>query len=74
MKAARAGARTWMLVSDSGQCQPLKYLRKNRESAPNMRARIRDVDENGPSPNQELAVNAAMDEFFEEGEKYDESD
>jgi hypothetical protein len=23
-----------MLVTDSGQCQPLKYLKKNRETAP----------------------------------------
>ena len=43
-----------MLVTESGQCQPLKYLRKNRETAPNMLARIKDVDVNGPSPNQEL--------------------
>jgi len=43
-----------MLVSASGQCQPLKYLRKNRETAPVMVARIRDVDENGPPANQEL--------------------
>lgn len=43
-----------MLVSDSGQCQPLKYLKKNRETAPHMLARIADVDRNGPPPNQEL--------------------
>jgi hypothetical protein len=54
VKAERAGDRTWMLVSDSGQCQPLKYLKKNRESAPQMLARIKDVDQNGPPPNQEL--------------------
>ena len=54
MKAQKAGARTWMLVSASGQCQPLKYLRKNRETAPVMLARIKDVDDNGPPANQEL--------------------
>ena len=54
MRAERAGERTWMLVSDSGQCQPLKYLRKNRETAPQMLARIKDVDQHGPPPNQEL--------------------
>lgn len=54
MKARRAGARTWMLASDAGQCQPLKYLMKNRETAPVMLARIRDVDLNGPPANQEL--------------------
>ncbi|MBE0416535.1 MAG: hypothetical protein IBX63_02055 [Coriobacteriia bacterium] len=43
-----------MLESDTGQCQPLKYLKKNRETAPTMLARIRDVDRNGPPPNQEL--------------------
>lgn len=43
-----------MLVSDSGQCQPKKYLKKHRETAPVMLARIRDVDQNGPPPNQEL--------------------
>jgi hypothetical protein len=54
VKAKRAGAKTWMLMSDSGQCQPLKYLKKNRETAPVMLARIQDVDRNGPSLNQEL--------------------
>jgi hypothetical protein len=43
-----------MLVSGSGQCQPKKYLKKHRESAPAMLGRIRDVDQNGPPPNQEL--------------------
>ena len=43
-----------MLVSETGQCQPLKYLKKNRETAPVMLARINDIDANGPSPNQEL--------------------
>lgn len=43
-----------MLVSASGQCQPLKYLRKNGETAPQMLARIKDVDQNGPPANQEL--------------------
>lgn len=43
-----------MLVSSSGQCQPKKYLIKNRETAVVMLARIRDVDQNGPPPNQEL--------------------
>lgn len=43
-----------MLVSDSGRCQPLKYLMKNRETAPRMRARIDDVDRNGPPDNPEL--------------------
>ena len=43
-----------MLVSGSGQCQPIKYLKKNRETAPVMRARIDDVDRNGPPPNPEL--------------------
>jgi hypothetical protein len=54
VKAQKAGERTWMLVSDSGQCQPLKYMRKHRETAPVMLARIRDVDQNGPTPNPEL--------------------
>jgi hypothetical protein len=54
VRAERVGARTWMLVSESGQCQPLKYLKKNRETAPNMMARIKDIDSNGPPPNQEL--------------------
>lgn len=54
MKARRVGTRTWMLVSDGGRCQPLKYLLKNRETAPIMLARIDDVDRNGPPPNQEL--------------------
>jgi len=36
-----------MLVSDSGQCQPLKYLKTNRETAPQMLARLKDVDQNG---------------------------
>lgn len=54
MKAASVGSRTWMLVSDSGQCQPFKYLKKNRETAPVMRARIDDIDRNGPPPNPEL--------------------
>ncbi len=43
-----------MLVTDSGQCQPLKYLKKNRETAPVMLARIDDVDQHGPPPNEEL--------------------
>jgi hypothetical protein len=43
-----------MLVSSSGQCQALKYLKKNRETAPFMLARIKDVDVNGPPANQEL--------------------
>jgi|GEM_PF-3345257 len=43
-----------MLVTSSGQCQPKKYLKKNRETAPTMLARIRDIDQNGPPPNQEL--------------------
>lgn len=43
-----------MLVSAEGRCQPKKYLVKNRETAPAMLARIRDVDRNGPAPNQEL--------------------
>jgi hypothetical protein len=86
VRAERVGARTWMLVSESGQCQPLKYLKKNRETAPNMMARIKDIDSNGPPPNQELfrwldsekqfnqtlkRVKAAIDEFFEEGEQYE---
>lgn len=54
VRAKGAGERTWMLVSASGQCQPLKYLKKNRETAPNMRARIKDIDVNGPPPNKEL--------------------
>ena len=54
MRAERAGERTWMLVADSGQCQPLKYLRKHRETAPHMAARIKDVDLHGPPPNREL--------------------
>jgi hypothetical protein len=54
VEAKRAGDRTWMLVSSSGQCQPLKYLKKNRETAPHMLARIKDVDQNGPPANQEL--------------------
>jgi len=44
VKAAKAGDRTWMLVTDSGQCQPL----------PTMLARIRSIDQNGPPPNEEL--------------------
>jgi hypothetical protein len=43
-----------MLVSASGQCQPLKYLKKNVETAPQMLARISDVGMNGPPANQEL--------------------
>ncbi len=43
-----------MLTSRTGRCQPLKYLKKNRETAPYMLARIRDVDRNGPTPNREL--------------------
>jgi len=43
-----------MLVSSSGRCQPLKYLEKNRETASQMLARIKDVDQNGAPPNQEL--------------------
>ena len=43
-----------MLVSDSGQCQAMKYLKKNRDTAPSMLARIQDIDQSGPSPNQEL--------------------
>lgn len=43
-----------MLVSSSGQCQPKKYLKKNRETAPAVLARLHDVDQNGPPPNQEL--------------------
>ncbi len=43
-----------MLVSDAGQCQPMKYLNKNRETAPRMKARIEDIDRNGPSENPEL--------------------
>jgi len=43
-----------MLVSADGRCQSKKYLMKNRETAPAMLARIRDVDRNGPPPNQEL--------------------
>ena len=54
MRAQKAGTRTWMLVSSSGQCQALKYLKKNRETAPFMLARIKDVDVNGPPANQEL--------------------
>ena len=54
VEAQKVGDRTWMLVSSSDQCQPKKYLRKNRETAPVMLARIRDVDQNGPPPNQEL--------------------
>jgi hypothetical protein len=54
MKALQAGTMTWMLASDSGRCQPLKYLQKNRETAPHMLARINDVDQHGPPPNQEL--------------------
>ena len=54
MEAQKAGDRTWMLVSSSGQCQPKKYLKKNRETAPVMLARIRDIDQNGPPSNQEL--------------------
>jgi len=54
VEAQKVGDRTWMLVSSSGQCQPKKYLKKNRETAPAILARIRDVDQNGPPPNQEL--------------------
>ena len=43
-----------MLVTESGQCQPLKYLKKNRETAPTMLARIKGVDRHGPPPNKEL--------------------
>ena len=43
-----------MLVTDCGQCQPLKYLKKNRETAPTMLARIKGVDQHGPPPNEEL--------------------
>lgn len=54
MRASRVGTRTWILVSNTGQCQPLKYLKKNRDTAPIMIARIEDVDKNGPPANQEL--------------------
>lgn len=54
MRASRIGTRTWMLVANTGQCQPLKYLRKHRDTAPIMRARIEDVDTNGPPANQVL--------------------
>jgi hypothetical protein len=54
MRAERAGVRTWMLVSAAGRCQSLTYLRKNRDTAPRMLARIHDVDRNGPPANQEL--------------------
>jgi hypothetical protein len=54
VEAEKTGDRTWMLVSVSGQCQPLKFLKRNRETAPQMLARIADVDRNGPPPNQEL--------------------
>lgn len=54
VRAERVGRRTWMLVADSGQCQPLKYLKKNRETAPTMLGRIEDVDRNGPPDNPEL--------------------
>jgi len=43
-----------MLISPTGQCQPLKYLKKHRETAPRMKARIDDVDRNGPPENPEL--------------------
>jgi hypothetical protein len=43
-----------MLVSSTGQCRPLEYLKKNRDTAPIMIARIEDVDTNGPPANQEL--------------------
>ncbi len=43
-----------MLISDTGQCQPLKYLKKHRETASKMRARIDDVDVNGIPDNPEL--------------------
>lgn len=43
-----------MLESDAGRCQPLKYLKKHRETAPVMLARIEDIDKNGPLANQEL--------------------
>jgi hypothetical protein len=62
VRAERAGPRTWMLVSASGQCQPLKYLKKNVETAPQMLARISDVDMNGPP--------AVIDEFLKDGERY----
>lgn len=52
--AEKIGDRTWMLVSSSGQCQPKKYLKKNRETAPAMLGRIKDIDLHGPPPNQEL--------------------
>jgi hypothetical protein len=54
VRAERVGPNTWMLVSASGQCQPLKYLKKHGETAPQMLARIHDVDQNGPPANQEL--------------------
>lgn len=42
MEAHKVGDRTWMRISSSGQCQPKKYLKKNRETAVVMLARIRD--------------------------------
>ena len=43
-----------MLVSESGQCQPLRYLVRHRETAATMMRRIDDVDRNGPPGNPEL--------------------
>lgn len=43
-----------MLVSESGRCQPLKYLSKHRETAPAMLARFHYVDRNGTPSNPEL--------------------
>jgi len=54
MRAERVGRRSWMLVTASGQCQPLKYLRKHRETAATVMARIDEVDRNGPPGNPEL--------------------
>lgn len=54
MRAVLLGERTWVLVSESGVCQPLKYLRKHRETAPVVMERINRVDRSGPLENPEL--------------------
>lgn len=57
MKAERLGRQTWMLVSNSGRCQPMKYLDKttgNREFGETI-----------------SAVKKMIDRFLEEGERYE---
>jgi hypothetical protein len=43
-----------VLVTSSGQCQALRYLKQHRETAPRVLARIRQIDLNGPLSNPEL--------------------